>query len=383
MAGAMDRPLGDPARDAPDHAPAGFADRSPHPVRRRVSPTASTQEIELARRKARAESIGAALAGVVAVAIWVVAVFSDRQRARHQSGTTAGRRRRRRRRPRLRRPEPRPRLHQRLVHADRGPVRHRRPGRPRRRQRHGRAGLVAHHRLRGADGTVWHVPNGEVRRVGNQSKLWSMAVVDVDVAVDADLDAAREHVLQAADELCADNPSGRAMVLERAACARHRVGQRRGRHDASRGQVEPRPAMGAATRAPRGDQARARHARASPTRCRPTLTSVPAAFDRARAPHRASLSGRWTTHDESASSSTRSVSTPTTRSGRARTTSPLPSSCSSPRSARSRRPGSTCSPRCTPPSSTTCPCRGTASRATRSRWCRRRSPPPAGASRRR
>src|SRR4029453_1195692 len=34
------------------------------------------QEIEMARRKARAESIGAALAGVVAVAIWIVAVFS-------------------------------------------------------------------------------------------------------------------------------------------------------------------------------------------------------------------------------------------------------------------------------------------------------------------
>ena len=34
--------------------------------------------------------------------------------------------------------------------------------------------------LRGTDGTVWHVPNGEVRRVGNQSKLWSVAVVDVE-----------------------------------------------------------------------------------------------------------------------------------------------------------------------------------------------------------
>ena len=30
--------------------------------------------------------------------------------------------------------------------------------------------------LRGQDGTVWHVPNGEIRRVGNRSKLWSVAV---------------------------------------------------------------------------------------------------------------------------------------------------------------------------------------------------------------
>ena len=41
--------------------------------------------------------------------------------------------------------------------------------------------------LRGQDGTVWHVPNGEIRRVGNRSKLWSVAVLDVAVAYDADL----------------------------------------------------------------------------------------------------------------------------------------------------------------------------------------------------
>ena len=34
------------------------------------------QEIEVARRTSRAESIGTALAGVAAVAIWIVAVFS-------------------------------------------------------------------------------------------------------------------------------------------------------------------------------------------------------------------------------------------------------------------------------------------------------------------
>ena len=36
--------------------------------------------------------------------------------------------------------------------------------------------------LRGLDGTVWHVPNGEVQRVGNKSQLWSVAVVDVDMS---------------------------------------------------------------------------------------------------------------------------------------------------------------------------------------------------------
>ena len=34
-------------------------------------------------------------------------------------------------------------------------------------------------RLRDVDGVVWHIPNGEIRRVGNKSQQWSRAVVDV------------------------------------------------------------------------------------------------------------------------------------------------------------------------------------------------------------
>ena len=56
--------------------------------------------------------------------------------------------------------------------------------------------------LRGQDGTVWHVPNGAIVRVGNQSKLWSVAVLDVVVAYHADLEAARQVVADAADEVC-------------------------------------------------------------------------------------------------------------------------------------------------------------------------------------
>ncbi len=57
--------------------------------------------------------------------------------------------------------------------------------------------------LRGLDGTVWHVPNGEVSRVGNMSQLWSVALVDVDVAYDVDLAAARQVILDRANELVA------------------------------------------------------------------------------------------------------------------------------------------------------------------------------------
>ncbi len=55
--------------------------------------------------------------------------------------------------------------------------------------------------LRGVDGTVWHVPNGEVTRVGNRSQLWSVALVDVDVAYDSDLAAARQVILDCATQL--------------------------------------------------------------------------------------------------------------------------------------------------------------------------------------
>jgi small-conductance mechanosensitive channel len=56
--------------------------------------------------------------------------------------------------------------------------------------------------LRSVDGTVWHVPNGVVRRVGNLSQVWSVAVIDVDVAYDTDIEQARRLLQQAAIEVC-------------------------------------------------------------------------------------------------------------------------------------------------------------------------------------
>ena len=56
--------------------------------------------------------------------------------------------------------------------------------------------------LRSLNGTVWHVPNGQVQRVGNLSQLWSVAVVDVDVAYDTDLAPARSLIEQAVQEVC-------------------------------------------------------------------------------------------------------------------------------------------------------------------------------------
>src|SRR5215210_2795090 len=42
-------------------------------------------------------------------------------------------------------------------------------------------------RLRSTDGTVWYVPNGEIRKVGNATKEWARAIVDVIVPRKSDL----------------------------------------------------------------------------------------------------------------------------------------------------------------------------------------------------
>jgi small conductance mechanosensitive channel len=56
-------------------------------------------------------------------------------------------------------------------------------------------------RLRDVEGVVWHVPNGTITRVGNQSQQWARALVDVEVAYDADVAVATAVIEQAADDL--------------------------------------------------------------------------------------------------------------------------------------------------------------------------------------
>jgi len=68
--------------------------------------------------------------------------------------------------------------------------------------------------LRSLNGTVWHVPNGEVRRVGNLSQLWSVAVVDVDVAYDTDIATARRLIEATAREVCAREPFAGSVIEE-------------------------------------------------------------------------------------------------------------------------------------------------------------------------
>jgi len=61
-------------------------------------------------------------------------------------------------------------------------------------------------RLRSVDGTVWHVPNGEIRRVGNKSQHWSRALLDIQVAYTTDLDEASSVIKQVADGIWQEQP---------------------------------------------------------------------------------------------------------------------------------------------------------------------------------
>jgi small conductance mechanosensitive channel len=56
-------------------------------------------------------------------------------------------------------------------------------------------------RLRDAEGTVWHVPNGEVRRVGNKSQQWARAVVDVAIAYGTDVQGATDVIREVATSM--------------------------------------------------------------------------------------------------------------------------------------------------------------------------------------
>ena len=69
--------------------------------------------------------------------------------------------------------------------------------------------------LRDVYGTVWHIPNGEILRVGNYSQLWSRALIDVEVAYDVDLRYAQGVIQRVADEMWDDPEWGGDELMER------------------------------------------------------------------------------------------------------------------------------------------------------------------------
>lgn len=67
-------------------------------------------------------------------------------------------------------------------------------------------------RIRSVNGTLWHVPNGEIRRVGNMTQGWSRAVLDVAVAYDADVGPVLDLLEALGREVAADPTLAQALL---------------------------------------------------------------------------------------------------------------------------------------------------------------------------
>jgi len=66
--------------------------------------------------------------------------------------------------------------------------------------------------LRAGDGTIWHVRNGEVLRVGNSSQGEAVVRIDLPLPYDADVDAAGALALQHATEIAQDEQFESAII---------------------------------------------------------------------------------------------------------------------------------------------------------------------------
>jgi small conductance mechanosensitive channel len=61
-------------------------------------------------------------------------------------------------------------------------------------------------KLRGADGEIWYIRNGEVKRIANMSQGWSTATVDVQVGYKEDLDRVEALILTEAERFAKETP---------------------------------------------------------------------------------------------------------------------------------------------------------------------------------
>ncbi|MFP3991390.1 mechanosensitive ion channel family protein [Streptomyces sp. E11-3] len=61
-------------------------------------------------------------------------------------------------------------------------------------------------KLRGDNGAIWYVRNGEVKRIANRSQGWATAHVDVTVRPDEDLERLRTLLTEVGDDLAKDEP---------------------------------------------------------------------------------------------------------------------------------------------------------------------------------
>lgn len=67
-------------------------------------------------------------------------------------------------------------------------------------------------RIRDIEGTLWHIPNGEIRRIGNMSQQWARVLLDIQVAYATDVDSAIE-VIEAVATAMAEEESYQDLFL--------------------------------------------------------------------------------------------------------------------------------------------------------------------------
>ncbi|WP_348535945.1 mechanosensitive ion channel family protein [Kocuria sp. JC486] len=68
--------------------------------------------------------------------------------------------------------------------------------------------------VRDVQGTLWHVRNGEILRVGNQSQGWARAVLDIPLPYDGDLDAMIERLTDTLANLREDPDVGEFVLAD-------------------------------------------------------------------------------------------------------------------------------------------------------------------------
>jgi small conductance mechanosensitive channel len=69
-------------------------------------------------------------------------------------------------------------------------------------------------RLRDIYGIVWHVPNGEIRRVGNHSQEYARALLDIGIAYGSDIDKAAGIMKREVDRMAGEEQSSEQILEE-------------------------------------------------------------------------------------------------------------------------------------------------------------------------
>lgn len=67
--------------------------------------------------------------------------------------------------------------------------------------------------IRDVNGTLWHVRNGEILRVGNKSQGWARVIIDLPVPYRADIEVVKDAILTTANSLSTD-PEWRRKIIE-------------------------------------------------------------------------------------------------------------------------------------------------------------------------